>query len=66
MMRQYLGSSHARSLRWRQDFIRSYLEPDIPQFGPPAGAPAGRGESMIARLRMGAVSMDAVSMDAVR
>ena len=24
----------ARSLRWRQDFIRSYLERDIPQFGP--------------------------------
>ncbi len=24
----------ARSLRWRQNFIRSYLERDIPQFGP--------------------------------
>ena len=23
-----------RSLRWRQDFIRTYLERDIPQFGP--------------------------------
>lgn len=23
----------ARSLRWRQDFIRSYLERDVPQFG---------------------------------
>jgi hypothetical protein len=30
----YLASSHARSLRWRQDFIRSYLERDIPQLGP--------------------------------
>lgn len=29
-----LASSGARSLRWRQDFIRSYLERDIPQFGP--------------------------------
>ncbi len=29
-----LASSTARSLRWRQDFIRSYLERDIPQFGP--------------------------------
>ena len=29
-----LASSAARSLRWRQDFIRSYLERDIPQFGP--------------------------------
>ena len=26
--------SDARSLRWRQDFIRTYLERDIPQFGP--------------------------------
>ena len=29
-----LAPSAARSLRWRQDFIRSYLERDIPQFGP--------------------------------
>jgi predicted AAA+ superfamily ATPase len=26
--------SNTRSLRWRQNFIRSYLERDIPQFGP--------------------------------
>ena len=26
--------SEARSLRWRQNFIRTYLERDIPQFGP--------------------------------
>jgi len=26
--------SEARSLRWRQNFIRAYLERDIPQFGP--------------------------------
>ena len=24
----------ARSLKWRQDFIRTYLERDVPQFGP--------------------------------
>jgi len=30
----FLAASHARSLRWRQDFIRSYLERDIPQLGP--------------------------------
>lgn len=30
----FLAPSHARSLRWRQDFIRSYLERDIPQLGP--------------------------------
>lgn len=29
-----LATSAARSLRWRQDFIRTYLERDIPQFGP--------------------------------
>ena len=26
--------SDARSLRWRQNFIRTYLERDVPQFGP--------------------------------
>jgi predicted AAA+ superfamily ATPase len=30
----FLAKSEIRSLRWRQDFIRSYLERDIPQFGP--------------------------------
>ena len=29
----FLAKSDARSLRWRQDFIRTYLERDIPQFG---------------------------------
>ena len=29
-----LASDASRSLRWRQDFIRTYLERDIPQFGP--------------------------------
>lgn len=29
----FLASSDARSVRWRHDFIRSYLERDIPQFG---------------------------------
>lgn len=29
-----LAVDDGRSLRWRQDFIRSYLERDIPQFGP--------------------------------
>lgn len=28
------AADEKRSLRWRQDFIRSYLERDIPQFGP--------------------------------
>jgi len=30
----FLAPSNTRSLRWRQDFIRAYLERDIPQFGP--------------------------------
>ena len=30
----FLAPGNARSLRWRQDFIRAYLERDIPQFGP--------------------------------
>jgi len=29
-----LAPNDSRSLRWRQDFIRTYLERDIPQFGP--------------------------------
>lgn len=29
-----LAPDSHRSLRWRQDFIRTYLECDIPQFGP--------------------------------
>lgn len=30
----FLAVDEGRSLRWRQDFIRTYLERDIPQFGP--------------------------------
>lgn len=30
----FLAVDDGRSLRWRQDFIRTYLERDIPQFGP--------------------------------
>jgi predicted AAA+ superfamily ATPase len=30
----FLASSDATSFRWRQDFIRTYLERDVPQFGP--------------------------------
>lgn len=33
-----LADTDARSLRWRQDFIRTYLERDIPQFGPKIAA----------------------------
>jgi uncharacterized protein len=30
----FTASNDARSLRWRHNFIRTYLERDIPQFGP--------------------------------
>lgn len=30
----FLSSSEAKSLRWRQNFISTYLERDIPQLGP--------------------------------
>ncbi len=30
----FLAAGEQTSLRWRQDFIRTYLERDIPQFGP--------------------------------
>jgi uncharacterized protein len=30
----YLASAEPASLRWREDFIRTYLEREIPQFGP--------------------------------
>jgi len=30
----FLAGNDAHSLKWRQDFIRTYLERDIPQFGP--------------------------------
>jgi len=36
----FLAANENVSLRWRSDFIRTYLERDVPQFGPrvPAGA----------------------------
>ena len=30
----FLGMDDSRSLRWRENFIRTYLERDVPQFGP--------------------------------
>jgi uncharacterized protein len=32
--RSYLAASDPASLRWREDFIRTYLEREIPQLGP--------------------------------
>lgn len=33
-----LAATDAQSLRWRRDFIRTYIERDIPQFGPRVAA----------------------------
>jgi len=30
----FLADSEPLSVKWRQDFVRTYLERDIPQFGP--------------------------------
>jgi predicted AAA+ superfamily ATPase len=38
----YLAATEPASLRWRQDFIRTYLERGIPQFGPRIAAEALR------------------------
>lgn len=38
----FLADDDVSSLRWRQDFIRTYLERDIPQFGPRIPAEALR------------------------
>lgn len=34
----YLARSDAASLRWRRDFIRTYLQRDVPMFGPAIAA----------------------------
>lgn len=38
----FTAPNDARSLRWRQNFIRTYLERDIPQFSPRIAAPTLR------------------------
>jgi hypothetical protein len=38
----YLARNHAVSFRWRQDFIRTYVERDIPLFGGRVGSEALR------------------------
>jgi predicted AAA+ superfamily ATPase len=49
-----LATDEARSIRWRLDFIRTYLERDIPQFGPRIAAePLRRFWTMLAH-RQGA------------
>ncbi len=40
--RSYLASTDARSLRWRRDFVRTFLERDLPRFGIGLGEPTMR------------------------
>jgi uncharacterized protein len=50
----FLASDAAESLRWRNDFIRTYLERDIPQFGPRIPATTlGRFWTMLAHVQGG-------------
>ena len=50
--------SDARSLRWRQNFIRSYLERDVPQFGPRIAADTlRRFWTMLAHHQSGLLNM---------
>jgi len=47
----YLAENDTASLRWRMDFIRTYLERDIPQFGP--RVPAGLLDRLLTMLAHG-------------
>jgi predicted AAA+ superfamily ATPase len=38
----YLAGTEEQSLQWRHDFVRTYLERDVPQFGPRIAAAALR------------------------
>ena len=50
----FLASTNAESLRWRDAFIRTYLERDIPQFGPRIPATTlGRFWTMLAHVQGG-------------
>jgi predicted AAA+ superfamily ATPase len=40
--RAYLARSEADSVRWRQDFVRTYLEKDLPQLGVATAGPTMR------------------------
>lgn len=53
-----LAESDELSLRWRRDFIRAYLERDIPQFGPRiAAATLRRFWTMLAHLQGGLLNV---------
>jgi uncharacterized protein len=57
-----LAPDDQRSLRWRQDFIRTYLERDIPQLGPRIAAEAlRRFWTMLAHQQGGLLNAAALS-----
>jgi len=54
----YLASTDVASLRWRRDFVRSYLERDIPQFRPRLAAETMRRLwSMLAHMQGGLLNV---------
>lgn len=54
----YLAANDGESLRWRRDFLRAYLERDIPQFRPRASAEwAGRLWTMLAHHQGGLLNV---------
>jgi len=54
----YLAPNASLSLRWRQDFIRAYLERDLPQFGPRIAAETlRRFWAMLAHLQGGLLNV---------
>jgi len=58
----YLAGSDAASLRWRLDFIRAYVERDIPLFGGRVGSEALRRLwSMLAYQQSGLVNVSVLS-----
>jgi len=46
-----LAANDADSMKWRQDFVRSYLERDVPMFAP--RLPVGRPTLALACARAG-------------
>ena len=57
-----LADSDAASLAWRRDFIRTYLERDIPQFGPRVPAETlGRFWTMLAHMHGGLLNSSSLS-----
>ena len=58
----FLGDDDGRSLRWRDNFIRTYLERDVPQLGPRIPAETlRRFWTMLAHSQSGTLNMAALA-----